>query len=82
MYWFVHCDNFLTLEAVEEVMQLREKLNSLQIQIEQAPKGEGNCDADRNEKELQLQNEVSAMQEMLSMLTEQKLQFTMEVSCC
>jgi hypothetical protein len=63
-------------------MQLKEKLNSLQIQIEQVPKVKENCDADRNEKELQLQNEVSAMQEMLSTLTEQKLQFTMEVSCC
>lgn len=63
-------------------MQLKEKLNSLQIQIEQVPKAKGNCDTDRNEEELQLQNEVSAMQEMLSTLTEQKLQFTMEVSCC
>ena len=63
-------------------MQLKEKLNSLQIQTEQVPKAKGNCDADRNEKELQLQNEVSAMQEMLGTLTEQKLQFTMEVSHC
>lgn len=63
-------------------MQLKEKLNSLQIQIEQVPKPKENCDTDRKEKELQLQNEVSAMQEMLSTLTEQKLQFTMEVSCC
>jgi hypothetical protein len=63
-------------------MQLKEKLNSLQIQIEQVTKGEGNCDAGRNDKELQFQNEVSAMQEMLSTLTEQKLQFTVEVSCC
>ena len=63
-------------------MQLKEKLNSLQIQIEQVPKTKGNCDTDWNEKELQLQNEVSAMQEMLNTLTEQKLQFTMEVSCC
>jgi flagellar capping protein FliD len=63
-------------------MQLKEKLNSLQIQIEQVPKAKESCDTDRSEKELQLQNEVSAMQEMLSTLTEQKLQFTMEVSCC
>jgi len=63
-------------------MQLKEKLNSLQIQIEQVPKIKESCDTDRSEKELQLQNEVSAMQEMLSTLTEQKLQFTMEVSCC
>jgi hypothetical protein len=63
-------------------MQMKEKLNSLQIQIEQDPKAKGSCDTDRTEKELQLQNEVSAMQEMLSTLTEQKLQFTMEVSCC
>jgi hypothetical protein len=64
------------------VIQLKEKLNSLQIQIEQVPEAKGNCDTDRDEKELQLQNEVSAMQEMLGTLTEQKLQFTMEVSCC
>lgn len=63
-------------------MQLKEKLNSLQIQIEQVTKDEGNCDAGRKDKELQFQNEVSAMQEMLSTLTEQKLQFTVEVSCC
>jgi hypothetical protein len=79
---FAHFDNFLILEAAEEVMKLKEQLNSLQVQIEQVSKGEEYCDADRDEKQLQLQNEVSAMQEMLSTLTEQKLQFTMEVSCC
>jgi hypothetical protein len=50
------------------------------MQVEQVHNGERYSDTDRNQKQLQLQNEVSAMQEMLTTLTEQKLRFTMEVS--
>jgi hypothetical protein len=44
------------------------------MQIEQVRNGEVYSDTGRN------QNEVSAMQELLTTLTEQKLCFTMEVS--
>lgn len=50
------------------------------MQPEQVHNGERSSDTDRNQKELQLQNEIRAMQEMLTTLTEQKLCFTMEVS--
>jgi hypothetical protein len=72
--------NFLFLEASEEIIQLKEQLNTFQMQAEQDHNGERSSDIDRNQKELQLQNEISAMQEMLTTLTEQKLCFTMEVS--
>lgn len=71
---------FPILEAGEEVIRLKEQLNTLQIQVEQSYDGKRKSDAGRDHKELQLQNEVSAMKEMLGTLTEQKLTFTMEVS--
>jgi hypothetical protein len=79
-YYSNHFCNFLILEAGKEIMRLKEQLNTFQMQVEQVHNGERYCDTDRNQKELQLQNEVSAMQEMLTTLTEQKLHFTMEVS--
>ncbi|PNF29357.1 hypothetical protein B7P43_G07815 [Cryptotermes secundus] len=66
-------------DAGKEIIRLKEQLNTLQMQAEQVHNGERYSDTGRNEKELQLQNEVSAMQEMLTTLTEQKLCFTMEV---
>lgn len=71
---------FSILETGEEVTRLKEQLNALQRQDEQVYNGRKNSGADRDQKELQLQNEVSAMKEMLGTLTEQKLNFTMEVS--
>jgi hypothetical protein len=50
------------------------------MKFEQVCNGERYSDTGSHQKELQLQNEVSAMQEMLTTLTEQKLCFTMEVS--
>lgn len=72
--------NFLILDAGKEIIRLKEQLNTFQMQAEQVHNEEGYSDTGRNQKELQLQNEVSAMQEMLTTLTEQKLCFTMEVS--
>lgn len=71
---------FPILEAGEEVIQLKEQLHTLQMQVEQSCEGKGNSDASRAQKELQLESEVCTMREMLGTLTEQKLHFTMEVS--
>jgi hypothetical protein len=52
------------------------------MQLEQVHNGESDYETDRSQEELRLENEVSAMKEMLSTLTEQKLQFTMVVCVC
>lgn len=79
-YYSDNSCNFLILDAGKEIIRLKEQLNTFQMQAEQDHNGERYSDTGRNQKELQLQNEVSAMQEMLTTLTEQKLCFTMEVS--
>jgi hypothetical protein len=80
IFYIFCCDLFPLLEAGEEVIRLKEQLNNFQIHVGQICGEKRNSDADRDQKELQLQSEVSAMKEMLCTLTEQKLNFTMEVS--
>ena len=57
---------------------MKEQLNTLQLKYEKAD-NEEQGESMWKEKAKQLENEVSAMEEMLSSLTEQKLHYTMEV---
>ncbi|XP_069676250.1 GRIP and coiled-coil domain-containing protein 2-like isoform X5 [Periplaneta americana] len=66
-------------EAGEEVKKLKEQMNVLKAQNEEIKRGGKDCESNKKEREDQLQNELGAMQEMLGTLTEQKLQFTMEI---
>ncbi|PSN47728.1 hypothetical protein C0J52_04605 [Blattella germanica] len=61
-------------EAGEEIKRLKEQLTK----YEQDNKKGENAEVEWKQKEEQFKNEISAMEEMLATLTNQKLQFTME----
>nr|CAD7425418.1 unnamed protein product [Timema monikensis] len=86
------CKNLLSIaqkakhakdEANKKVKTLEDQLNEIKLQNEELVKQKGNSDCKKclemQKTEQKLQRQVTTMQEMLSMLTDQKLTFTMEM---
>nr|CAD7196277.1 unnamed protein product [Timema douglasi] len=86
------CKNLLSIaqkakhakdEANKKVKTLEDQLNEIKLQNEEFVKQKGNSDCKKclemQKTEQKLQRQVTTMQEMLSMLTDQKLTFTMEM---
>nr|CAD7570793.1 unnamed protein product [Timema californicum] len=86
------CKNLLSIaqkakhakdEANKKVKTLEDQLNEVKLQNEEFVKQKGNSDCKKclemQKTEQKLQRQVTTMQEMLSLLTDQKLTFTMEM---